>query len=307
VSRADIEQLERDARSGEPAAQYALGARLLVGSNAPYAPREGEEMLRRAAAQGHVEALLLTAVLCARSADWTGARTFLEQAKQKGDQSATNQLEVLRAFDPEASANGIGTDWRFTSPRIGVIKSFLPQPVCDWIIARARPRLRNVQVNNPKGAPATVEYRSNTGAGFSLIDTDVVLQAVNARIAAAIGVPADHQEPTNVLHYATREEYRPHFDFIDPGVAQFGRELSAFGQRTTTFLVYLNGDFDGGETDFPRLDWRFKGGAGDALVFWNVDEEGRPERQTLHAGLAPRRGEKWLLSKWLRNRPLPLI
>ena len=48
-----------------------------------------------------------------------------------------------------------------------------------------------------------------------------------------------------------------------------------------------------------------RGGRGDALVFFNLDEAGQPDPRTLHAGLAPTRGEKWLLSQWIRDGDLP--
>ena len=74
-----------------------------------------------------------------------------------------------------------------------------------------------------------------------------------------------------------------------------------------TFLIYLNDDYEGGETDFPMLSWRYRGRKGDALVFWNVSPQGHVERKLLHAGLPPTSGEKWLLSQWVRDRPVQLI
>ena len=74
------------------------------------------------------------------------------------------------------------------------------------------------------------------------------------------------------------------------------------GQRIVTFLIYLNEGFVGGETDFPRLGLRHKGAKGDALYFGNLDPAGAPDPRTLHAGLPPTRGEKWLFSQWVRNR-----
>jgi hypothetical protein len=67
-------------------------------------------------------------------------------------------------------------------------------------------------------------------------------------------------------------------------------------------LIYLNDDFDGGETNFPLINRRFKGRKGDALFFRNVNDAGAPDIRTLHAGLAPTRGEKWLFSQWARRR-----
>ncbi len=68
-----------------------------------------------------------------------------------------------------------------------------------------------------------------------------------------------------------------------------------------TFLIYLSGDFEGGETDFPNFGWRYKGKTGDALFFWNVLPNGQPDRRMLHAGLPPTSGEKFLFSQWVRG------
>jgi hypothetical protein len=71
-----------------------------------------------------------------------------------------------------------------------------------------------------------------------------------------------------------------------------------------TFLTYLNDDYEGGETDFPRIGYRYKGRRGDALYFVNVDGAGAPDYRTVHAGLPPASGTKWLLSQWVRSRPV---
>jgi prolyl 4-hydroxylase len=69
-----------------------------------------------------------------------------------------------------------------------------------------------------------------------------------------------------------------------------------------TVLVYLSDGFEGGDTAFEQLSFRFRGEPGDAIVFRNVDAAGEPDRRTLHAGLAPSSGEKWVISKWIRDR-----
>jgi hypothetical protein len=112
---------------------------------------------------------------------------------------------------------------------------------------------------------------------------------------------------TTVLHYLPGQTYKPHYDFIDPTVSLFHEELKERGQRCATALIYLSTVFTGGETDFPVLNWRYKGGAGDAIVFWNVSESGQPMPRSLHTGLPPTSGQKWLLSKWVRDRAQPVL
>jgi len=110
-------------------------------------------------------------------------------------------------------------------------------------------------------------------------------------------------EGSTVLHYGAGEEFFPHYDFLDTANPGYARQVAQFGQRVLTFLIYLNADFDGGETEFPMLGWKFKGKQGDAVFFHNVLPNMQPDRKTLHAGLAPTRGEKWLFSQWVRGLP----
>lgn len=290
-------------------------AALLTGRGARAAPADGARLVERAADEGDTDAMQLMAVLIAlgvgRPRNWHEAHAFVAKAAAAGDARAQGQIAVLGdsdSFDPGAWIAPRRATMHCKAPRVATVEGFLSPAACGWIVEQARPRLEAARVKNPEQGGANVDgIRSNTGMGFSVVDTDLVMQLTQAAIAAAIGVPVMHQEPTNVLHYTVGQQYRPHFDFLDPGEAHFARELQQIGQRTITFLIYLNDDFEGGETEFPRLDWRFKGKTGDALVFWNVSAQGEPERNSLHAGLPPSRGEKWLFSKWVRDRPLPLL
>jgi len=305
-----VQWLRMAADAGHPPAQYVLGARYVVGRAAEFNPEEGARFISMAAAAGMPEALNLMAVLATYSAQWTEAMTFLKDAAAGGDVRAQQQVDLLGSrqhFDAGRWDSPVTPNWKSESPRIGIVEGFIPVSFCRWIIKRAQPKLESVRVRDPaRGGGQHANYRTNTGAGFSLIESDVILQMVNARVADTIGLSIANQEPTNVLHYKPGEEYKPHHDFITatPAVAQ---ELATTGQRAVTALIYLNDDYEGGETEFPMLKWKFKGKAGDALFFWNVDGQGKPIEKTLHAGLPPRKGEKWLYSKWVRENPYPLI
>jgi len=68
-------------------------------------------------------------------------------------------------------------------------------------------------------------------------------------------------------------------------------------------LVYLNDDYEGGETVFLRTGLRFKGKKGDALLFRNALPDGRADEMAQHAGLPVTVGEKIIASRWIRARP----
>ncbi len=189
------------------------------------------------------------------------------------------------------------------APRIRTIENFASAAVCAWLIERARGKLGRARTYDVETGEGIVgESRTNSETDFNIVESDLALILLRARIAAATDLPPAVFELTKVLHYAVGQRFAPHFDFIDPATKGFAGELEARGQRLATFLVYLNDDYEGGETEFPALGLRHRGRRGDALLFANVDLAGNPDRRTLHAGLPPTRGEKWVLSQWIRDR-----
>ena len=147
-----------------------------------------------------------------------------------------------------------------------------------------------------------LDERSAAYFGLGLARTDMVLAFVRARIAALAEVPVMALETSQVLHYEVGQQFSPHHDFLDVSFPGLARKVASEGQRALTLLIYLNEDYEGGDTAFPTLGRSFKGRKGDALIFWNVTEDGAPDWRTLHIGTAPTSGEKWLFSQWIRIR-----
>ncbi len=73
----EFQALVRKQYAGNPAAMSELGARLMVGREAPYAPADGAALIAEAAEQGDPDAWRYVAVLAAaglgRAQSWCGA------------------------------------------------------------------------------------------------------------------------------------------------------------------------------------------------------------------------------------------
>jgi predicted 2-oxoglutarate/Fe(II)-dependent dioxygenase YbiX len=256
---------------------------------------------------------LLSATGVARKQSWADALEALARAAKLGHKRAARELKLLVALglqtaaDIESWLNQFDTRLLHESPRFAAHAGFLPLALCKYLIEQSRPRLKRAQVIDARGGGLKTDpMRTNTGAAYSLIDTDVITQLARMRIARAAGVAFDTLEPMEVLHYAGGESYRPHIDFFHPSLPNYADEMRLRGQRIKTCLVYLNTGYEGGETDFPKLGIKFRGDAGEALVFDSVGADGAGIMDTLHTGLPPTRGEKWLLSQWMRERPQPI-
>ncbi len=322
----EVRELERLTQGGDVDAAAEYGRRMLNGEWGREHQQRGAEMLDAAAADGNGEAMALVAMMAGagvyRPQNWNQALDHLQRSAELGWKQAQAQLALLSADRELALRADSPGHWQALrrsidvaawiaappkqtisdSPRIRRVEQFIPAGVCAWMIMRGRGKLRPAQVYGANAAATTDPGRTNTEADFSIVEVDLVLLLLRARIAGVTGLPTAVMELTKVLHYETGQQFNQHYDFIDPAARGYEQEIAVRGQRIATFLVYLNDDYEGGETEFPTLGLRHRGRRGDALLFANVDALGEPDRRTLHAGLPPTRGEKWLLSQWIRNR-----
>jgi prolyl 4-hydroxylase len=316
-----MEALRQASLTGDLPAMTELGHRLLVGDRAPKSPKHALFLLRDAAKAGEGRALARLAALTAAGAyveqDWRQALALLGQAAAAGDAGAQGQLTCLQA--PAAGS----ADWPAMAARVPLqywlqpanterlhdnvhrIAELAPLPVCEWLIGRAGGRLQPALVYDAVSRENQLhEMRSNTMALFDYANFDVVQFLVQARMSCTCGYPMQHFEAPMVLHYDVGQQITPHFDFIDANAADYARQIDEHGQRMVTFLLYLNSDYDGGETTFPELGIVNRGQAGSGLFFINAHPDLSPDRRMLHTGSPPTRGEKWIVSQFIVSKRL---
>jgi prolyl 4-hydroxylase len=318
-----VDALARATQRGDLDATVALAKRLLVGDRAPCLPNDAASLLFDALKAGHAEAALRLAPLTALGAyarqSWSDALGMLVLAAEQGSENAQGQLRALGAPAAQASA----PNWRrlgetvdvgswlrapagetlHEGPLVRCFAELATDPVCDWLESRAEGRLRRALIYDPaQGGTVADHMRSNSIVTFDLADVDLVQVMLQHRMAAACGVPVHHAEGPTILHYAVGEQITNHFDFVNPGVEDYETLIAERGERIITFLLYLNDDYDGGETDFPRIGVRHRGRRRGGLFFTNALPNGKPDHRMVHAGLPPTRGEKQIVSQFFRSR-----
>lgn len=308
-------------------AKFEAAREILRAAVSPEDLRRGIVLMDEASAEGCADATELRSVFeamgIARPQSWDKAFDCLQLAAEQGSTTAGQQLLLLA--DPDIVWDGLSTapegGWGQVrssislekllvhgerthlceNPRIRVIEKFATPSECRWLIERARPRLTRATVLKKTGEHGVAEGRSNSATTVHVVDMDLVLEIVRSRISSATRVPLPLFEPTQVLHYSVGQEFRPHHDYLDPSNEGY-RDLLLSGQRIATLLIYLNEEFEGGETDFQAVGIRYRGRTGDAIFWANLDTRNQPDPLTIHAGLPPTVGEKWILSQWIRDR-----
>lgn len=188
------------------------------------------------------------------------------------------------------------------APRVVLFGNLLSADECDAMVEASRRKLqRSTVVNQKTGAYDVHPDRTSSGAYFARGETELVAR-IERRIADLTGVPVDHGEPLQILHYPPSAEYRPHWDYFDPAHPGSAKLLEKGGQRVATLVIYLNDVTAGGATTFPQVGIDVLPRKGNAVYFAYATDDGQVDPRTLHGGSPVVEGEKWIATKWLRQR-----
>jgi prolyl 4-hydroxylase len=193
---------------------------------------------------------------------------------------------------------------RTDRPDVVAIDNLLSPEECDILVEASRIKMQRSLVVNPETGIGDVSpVRTSSGTYFKPGELDII-PAIEARIAELTGLPASHGEGLQILNYQVGGEYLPHFDYFPPKDSGSTEHLSHGGQRVATLLLYLNDVEAGGETSFPSAgNLRVTPRKGSAVYFAYFNSHGQLDPATLHAGTPVTQGEKWLATKWIRQRP----
>ena len=186
------------------------------------------------------------------------------------------------------------------NPRVVVFGGLLSDEECDGLVAEARPRMaRSETVDNATGGSEVNSARTSDGMFFERGESPLI-DRIERRIATLVNWPLVNGEGLQVLHYRPGAEYKPHHDYFDPEQAGTATILRRGGQRVGTLVMYLNTPERGGGTTVPDVALEVAPIKGNA-VFFSYDRPHAVTR-TLHGGAPVLAGEKWVATKWLRER-----
>ncbi|KQP36166.1 2OG-Fe(II) oxygenase [Pseudorhodoferax sp. Leaf274] len=185
-------------------------------------------------------------------------------------------------------------------PRIVVFGNLLSDEECEALIDLARPRMaRSRTVATKTGGEEINVDRTSDGMFFQRGETDLITR-IEERIAVLLRWPLENGEGLQILRYGPGAEYKPHYDYFDPAEPGTPSILQRGGQRVGTLVMYLGEPERGGGTVFPDVHLEVAPKRGNA-VFFSYDRP-HPSTRTLHGGSPVLAGEKWIATKWLRER-----
>ena len=263
----------------------------------PQDPEGGRALFERAGDAGNREAALYATNLGANGVagprDWVKALARLE-SEARTDPARRKLCDLIWRMKLDDAGNPLVTpegDVRSTAPQVTLFPRLFTAAECDYLRAAAEAHYQPSTVYNAQRQLVRDPMRGSDGAALHWLIEDPVVHALNRRLAVASGSAAEHGEALQILRYRPGQQYKPHFDFV----------RAAENQRRLTALVYLNHDYDGGETAFVKTGLKVKGRKGDALVFANSNPDRSVDPLSEHAGLPVKRGTKYLASRWIRE------
>lgn len=185
----------------------------------------------------------------------------------------------------------------YTEPRLILYHDLLTSEECDQILNQDLNFNEATTFNHESKAPQQVSGRSNSTC-FDIKEYD---SFVKNKILSAIqhnytDLTVENFEILQVQKYQPGQEYGKHHDYFN-----FPHIHNTDNDRIGTVIVYLNDDFEGGETDFPKMGFKVRAKKGMAVLFdyqYHFDINDK----TLHAGCPLINGTKYVITAWFHRK-----
>jgi len=181
------------------------------------------------------------------------------------------------------------------------IEGFMTPQECDTIMELAKHNLEPSRVYSDKADLNDPKYRISEQAWVKS-GTHKTVDDFDNLVSEMTGLPKENHEELQVVRYQPGGFFSTHYDACEGEKEFCDRMNSTGGARYWTFLVYLNDDFEGGETVFPYLEKSVKPKKGKLVIFQDTDENEVIIPKSFHGGQPVTKGVKWVCNKWVRHR-----
>ena len=177
------------------------------------------------------------------------------------------------------------------------IKGFLNKKQCQALIEMIE--ADNVRSSVVVGGTDRSEIsETRTSSTSNLANNNLVVKSIHQQIADNLGLNIKKGEDLQGQKYEAGQFFKQHNDYFTGDA--YDKHCLYSGNRTFTFMIYLNEDFEGGGTYFPKLEKTIKPELGKAVV-WENTIDGEPQPQTMHEGTTISKGVKYIITSWWRE------
>lgn len=147
------------------------------------------------------------------------------------------------------------------------------------------------------------DHYFRTSETCDLSADEPAVREIESLLTALNGIDPAYGEPLQGQRYDVGQEFKAHCDYFNRNGRDWEKYCAVAGQRTWTFMVYLNNVEAGGATRFKAVNKLFKPEAGKLLCWNNCRADGHENPNTIHHGMKVRKGMKYVITKWYRENP----
>ena len=189
---------------------------------------------------------------------------------------------------------------RVPSPRLEMFikRNFVSAEECEALIGLIEAERRPSTIANHNGDDA---FR--TSETCDLKHEDAAVAVLNDKLAAISGIDPIYGERLQGQRYEVGQQFKAHTDYFEPDHPDYQTYCAVSGQRTWTFMIYLNDVEAGGATRFKVIDKIIQPERGKLLAWNNRRPDGSLNAATLHHAMKVRKGLKYVITRWYRERP----
>ena len=179
-------------------------------------------------------------------------------------------------------------------------ENFLTELECDQLILMISRDLRPSTVADDGDNCLVNDYRTSKTSDLNYFKDPFYLN-IDKKISNLMNLEPFFGETMQAQKYEVGEYYKEHYDFFSPFNHEFKTYCEWMGQRTWTTMIYLNDVEEGGETYFKYLNLEIKPKKGLLIAWNNLYINGFPNYKTMHEALPPKKGSKYIITKWWRS------
>jgi len=221
--------------------------------------------------------------------------------KKAGFNKAPRFINYLDFYKQPIPSSATKYPFKFT--QIYLQEDFLTEEECKVLMEEADENLHPSAVANPEDRVIVSDYRTSSSADLDRTNSKIAVN-IDLKISRYLCMDPFVGEGLQIQKYEPGEYYKEHHDYFDFFTEEYKTYTEWMGQRTWTFMVYLNDVEEGGETFFKHLNLKVKPKQGLAIFWNNLWPFGWPNYKTLHEALPPVSGQKYIITKWFRSWPL---
>lgn len=179
---------------------------------------------------------------------------------------------------------------------IYLLTNFLTKDECEKVTEVIKTKLRPSKISNKN--ELDTKFRTSRTCDLGIMGDEFIAE-IDHRICKTLGISQSYSEVLQGQYYEKEEEFKSHTDYFE------GKDFEEYarieGQRTYTFMVYLNDVDEGGETEFVDLNNKITPQQGMAVIWNNLNKDGSVNPHTIHHAHPVKSGYKSIITKWFRS------